>query len=431
MDQSKLLAACVHCGFCLPSCPTYALWGQEMDSPRGRIHLMSLVASGRGSVDQTFTRHIDACLGCMACVPACPSGVQYGALVEGARAEVERANGRSLRERAFRALLFRVLPFAGRVRWLLAPAVVLSRLTSRWTPLAIARQLSLRALARPAPAPAVAAGPARARVGVLLGCVQRAAMPGVNDATVRVLAAEGCDVAVPPGQGCCGALSRHAGRLDEARAFARRLIERFEHAGVDTVVVNAAGCGSSMKEYGELFDDDPAWAGRARRFAARVRDVTELLAELGPRAPRHRIDARVAYHDACHLAHAQGIRRQPRELLEQIPGVTLLEPGDGEMCCGSAGIYNLVQPAAASTLGERKAGRLASLTPDLVASGNPGCSLQIAAAAAQLGTPLRVMHPIELIDLSIRGRQPSGAPAAARPPSRQARPPAAPGPPPR
>ncbi|MGE0443715.1 MAG: (Fe-S)-binding protein [Vicinamibacterales bacterium] len=413
MDRSKLLSACVHCGFCLPSCPTYALWGQEMDSPRGRIHLMNVVSAGRGAVDETFTRHIDACLGCMACVPACPSGVQYGTLIEGARAEVEQAKTRPWRERMFRALLFRVLPYAARVRAVLAPAMLLARVTRGWAPLALARQLDPRALLQPAPPSTPAAAPARAKVGVLLGCVQRAVMPSVNDATVRVLAAEGCHVEVPREQGCCGALSRHAGRLDEARVFARRTIDVFERAGVDRVVVNAAGCGSSMKEYGELFEGDPAWETRARAFGSKVVDVTEWLSAIGPRADRHPIEARVAYHDACHLAHAQGIRQQPRDLLRAIPGITLLEAGAGESCCGSAGIHNLVQPEAAGELGDRAARRLANLDPDLIASGNPGCTLQIAAAAERLGRPVRVLHPIELVDLSIRGRQPSADHAAA------------------
>ncbi|MGE3403863.1 MAG: (Fe-S)-binding protein [Vicinamibacterales bacterium] len=313
----------------------------------------------------------------------------------------------------FRALLFRVLPYAARVRAVLAPAMLLARVTRGWAPLALARQLDPRALLQPAPPSTPAAAPARAKVGVLLGCVQRAVMPSVNDATVRVLAAEGCHVEVPREQGCCGALSRHAGRLDEARVFARRTIDVFERAGVDRVVVNAAGCGSSMKEYGELFEGDPAWETRARAFGSKVVDVTEWLSAIGPRADRHPIEARVAYHDACHLAHAQGIRQQPRDLLRAIPGITLLEAGAGESCCGSAGIHNLVQPEAAGELGDRAARRLANLDPDLIASGNPGCTLQIAAAAERLGRPVRVLHPIELVDLSIRGRQPSADHAAA------------------
>jgi glycolate oxidase iron-sulfur subunit len=245
------------------------------------------------------------------------------------------------------------------------------------------------------------------KVGLLVGCVQRIVFPGVNDATVRVLRAEGCDVVAPAAQGCCGALSRHAGRLDEARAFARRAIELFERTGVDRVVVNAAGCGSSMKEYGELFADDDAWAKRAHEFSARVRDVSELLAELGPpRAARQPVQARVAYHDACHLAHAQGIRSQPRELLRAIPGIEIVELPESDICCGSAGIYNLVQPEAAAALGERKAQQIAALAPDLVATANPGCTLQIGAACTRLGREQRVLHPIEIVAASIEGRRP-------------------------
>ncbi len=242
------------------------------------------------------------------------------------------------------------------------------------------------------------------RVGLLTGCVQRLAFAQVNEATVRVLAAEGCEVVAPRAQGCCGALALHAGREPDARAFAGRAIEVFEQAGVERVVVNAAGCGSSMKEYERLFAGDPEWAARARAFSARVRDVNELLIELGePRATRHPLNLRVAYHDACHLAHAQGVRQQPRDLLQQIPGIELLPFAEQEMCCGSAGIYNLVQPTPARQLGERKVKHIAATSPDVVATANPGCTLQIASIAAETGQPLRVMHPIELIDASIRG----------------------------
>ena len=234
--------------------------------------------------------------------------------------------------------------------------------------------------------------------------MQRLVFSGVNAATRRVLAAEGCDVVTPSDQGCCGALALHSGRLDDARAYARQIIAAFERAGVERVVVTAAGCGSSMKEYDRLLADDPLWAERAAAFACRVRDVTEVLTELGaPRAVRHPLPLRVAYHDACHLAHAQGIRDQPRALLAGIPGLDLVRFAEQDLCCGSAGIYNLVQPEPARELGLRKAANLAAASPDVVASGNPGCTLQIAAAASELGRPLRVMHPIELLDASIRG----------------------------
>jgi glycolate oxidase iron-sulfur subunit len=234
--------------------------------------------------------------------------------------------------------------------------------------------------------------------------VQRLVFPQVNAATVNVLAAEGCDVLAPTEQGCCGALALHAGRLDEARAFARRTIEVFERAGVERIAINAAGCGSSMKEYGQLLADDPAWAERARAFSARVRDVTEVISELGaPRAPRHPLALRVAYHDACHLAHAQGVRQPPRDLLRSIPGIEILPFAEQEICCGSAGIYNLVEPDAARELGDRKAAHIDAVRPDLIATANPGCTLQMTAASARLGRVRPIRHPIEILDASIRG----------------------------
>jgi glycolate oxidase iron-sulfur subunit len=265
--------------------------------------------------------------------------------------------------------------------------------------------VSLRQLTSRLPEQVAAQGPARARVGLVAGCVQRVLFPQVNQATLRVLSAEGCDVRVPPDQGCCGALSLHAGRQEEAKAFARTLIERFENAGLrsfDVVAVNAAGCGSHLKGYGELFAGDPAWAERARRFAARVRDISEFLAALGPRAPRHPLPARIAYHDACHLAHAQGIRAQPRALLQAIPGLTLLEIPDGEQCCGSAGTYNLTEPEAAAEIGERKVTSLLTTRPEMLVTGNPGCALQIGKVLRGRGLELPAAHPIELLDASIR-----------------------------
>jgi glycolate oxidase iron-sulfur subunit len=416
--ERALIDKCVHCGFCLPSCPTYALWGEEMDSPRGRIYLMKSGLEDRVPMTPAFVGHFDACLGCMACVTACPSGVQYAPLIEATRAQIERRYRRGLADRLFRQAIFAVVPFPRRMRIALTPVLLyqwiqpflrrsglLKILPPRLRALAaLAPPVSAAGLAATVPERSPAVGPRRMTVGLLTGCVQRLVFAHVNDATIRVLAAEGCDVLAPATQGCCGALSLHAGRTDESRAFAKGTIETFERSGVERIVVNAAGCGSSMKEYGQLFADDPAWAGRAAAFAARVRDVNELLIELGEvRAPRHPLELRVAYHDACHLAHAQGIRQQPRDLLMGIPGIELLPFAEQEICCGSAGIYNLVQPDAAHDLGVRKVGHIAAVNPDVVATANPGCTLQISSTASELGRTMPVVHPIELLDASIRG----------------------------
>ena len=413
-----LIDKCVHCGFCLPTCPTYVLWGEEMDSPRGRIYLMKSGVEGRVGMTPRFVGHFDACLGCMACVTACPSGVQYGPLIEDTRAQIERRFPRSLGERLFRKAIFTLVPYPGRMRLALLPAVLygriqpmlarsglLDRLPHRLRALArLAPPVSFRALTAKIATRTPATGERRMTVGLLTGCVQRLVFSHVNEATMRVLSAEGCEVLAPPAQGCCGALALHAGRPDEARVFARRTIAAFESAGIERVVVNAAGCGSSMKEYDRLLADDPGWAERARAFTARVRDVNELLAELGPpRAPRQRMDLRVAYHDACHLAHAQGIREQPRELLRQIPGIELVTFAEGELCCGSAGIYNLLEPEPARQLGRRKLKNITDVKPDVIATANPGCTLQLLSVAAEEGTKIRVVHPIELIDEAIRG----------------------------
>ena len=418
VPSRTLIDACVHCGFCLPTCPTYVLWQEEMDTPRGRVYLMKAGLEGRAEMSATFVSHFDACLGCMACVTACPSGVQYGPLIERTRAQIERHYERPAGERLFRWLLFALLPYPGRLRIAMAPLIVLGPILRalertgllRFAPsrvrslISVAPQPTIRSLIQRVPEHTPASGTARLKAGLLIGCVQRLAFPDVNRATIRVLAAEGCHVEAPAAQECCGALALHAGNIDQARELARHNIEVFEQSGVDRIVVNAAGCGSSMKEYGELLADDRAWAARARAFSAQVRDVSEVLMELGePRARRHPISARVVYHDACHLAHAQGVRVQPRALLGAIPGIELLTPAESEICCGSAGIYNLVQPEPAAELGERKARHIAALKPDVIATGNPGCILQIAAAGRRLGYTWTIVHPIELIDQSIGG----------------------------
>ena len=413
-----LIDACVHCGFCLPTCPTYVLWNEEMDTPRGRVYLMKAGLEGRAAMSPTFVGHFDACLGCMACVTACPSGVQYGPLIERTRAQIERHYERPFAERLFRSLLFAVLPYPSRLRLAMAPLVILGpilRALERRNVLNVLPR-SVRSLIALAPRPSLAslvsdglpehtpaAGAPRLRTAVLTAGVQRLALAGVIKATVDVLSAEGCAVDAPSAQGCCGALALHAGNIDQARELAKHNIDVFERANVDRIVVNAAGCGSSMKEYGELLHDDAAWADRARAFSAKVRDVSEVLVEIGePRAKRHPVKARVVYHDACHLAHAQGVRAEPRAVLAAIPGVEVLTPAESEICCGSAGIYNLVQPEPAEQLGERKARHIAALKPDVIAAANPGCILQIAAAGRRLGYEWEIVHPIELIARSIK-----------------------------
>jgi glycolate oxidase iron-sulfur subunit len=409
--KNDLLDACVHCGFCLPACPTYESWGEEMDSPRGRIDLMRALAEGEARLTPTVVGHFDRCLGCMACVTACPSGVRYDVLIEQTRAAVERGHRRPRAERWFRAFLFALLPYPRRLRLALIAYVGLGlRWLSRRFRLgrflprrlasleALAPDVGLGALVAGLPARTPARGTRRARVALLAGCVQRVAFPGVNQATLRVLAAEGCEVLVPPGLGCCGALSLHAGRADEARRLARAALDTLAAAEVDAVVVNAAGCGSAMKEWGALLADDP----RAAELAAKVRDVSEFLVELGAVAPRGRLELSVAYHDACHLAHAQRVRAQPRALLAAIPGLELRELGGGDACCGSAGIYNLVEPESARPIGLRKVEHVLAADADVLASANPGCTLHLARLLAERGRPLRTAHPIELLDDSIR-----------------------------
>jgi glycolate oxidase iron-sulfur subunit len=405
LDEVRRLAdECVHCGFCLPTCPTYVLWGEEMDSPRGRIHLLKelLEEPSGGLPTATVATHFDRCLGCMACLSSCPSGVQYDRLIEEARERVEEAQHRSLGDRLVRELVFRTVPYPGRFK-----AALLAERIGRRLPLpaALTPLVGLappwRSTARiPRLTPAV--GESRGRVGVLLGCVQRVVFGDVNAATVRVLAAEGFDVAAPR-QGCCGALSVHAGRLDEGRARARRLIDSFDDDELDAIVVNAAGCGSTMKEYGQLLRDDPEYAEKAERFASRVRDASEHVSLEASRASMGPVPMRVALQDSCHLLHAQKVGGELRAALARVPELEVVEAREQQLCCGSAGIYNLVQPKAAAQLGQRKAAQILATEPDAYVSANPGCLIQVSAALRSEGVAIPALHPVELLDASIRG----------------------------
>lgn len=398
---------CVHCGFCLPACPTYVLGGEEMDSPRGRIHLVKLVQEGHATLDDTVRTHFDRCLGCLACMTACPSGVKYDNIVEQTRAQLERHRPRPATEGLFvQALLTMVhsrtlLRLAALGGWVFGP-VAKALGPALPGPFAQAPALlppvSLGSALRDLPERTPARGPVRARVGLVAGCIQSVYFQEVNAASVRVLAAEGCEVIVPPTAGCCGALAAHAGQDEAARDQARRLIAAFEGAEVDHVVFNAAGCGAHGKRLQHLLHDDPDWSDRARAFDAKAIDLLELLDRLGPVAPRQPVPLRVAYHDACHLSHGQGIRRAPRDLLSAIPGLEVLELEEPDLCCGSAGIYNLLQPEAATALGERKAAHVAATTPDLLTAANPGCLLQL---GRYVGVP--TAHPVALLDWSISG----------------------------
>ena len=410
---------CVHCGFCLPACPTYVLWGEEMDSPRGRIYMIKKAAEGAAPVDERFRQHMDNCLGCMACMTACPSGVEYNKLIEPVRAQIERNAPRGAGESFLRRLIFATFPYPARLRLLGIPLVVyeksglralvratgvLNRLPKRLAAMeALLPDLPPELFTR-LPAVVWPKSAPRRRVGMLTGCVQRVFFPHVNAATARVLAAEGCEVVIPREQACCGALMVHSGLEEEAAALARKTIAVFEAAQVDAVVVNSAGCGSTMKEYGYLLRDDPKWAGRAAAFSAKCKDIAELLCELEPQAPRHALKLRAAYHDACHLQHAQGVRDQPRRLLAAIPELEVAEIPEGSLCCGSAGVYNLLQPDAANALGDRKVENLLSTRAQAVLSANPGCLLQLMNGLRRRGLKaMPTFHMVELLDASIRG----------------------------
>lgn len=401
---------CVHCGFCLPACPTYDVLGTEMDSPRGRLHTMRALEAGRIAPTEAVVRHLDLCLMCRACETACPSGVPFSQLLETSR---ESMVGTKVRPRSQR-VMERLITWAvalppGVQRVGIAVLRVAERLglgqrladSSRGTgQRAVAAGLLLSSPPDGVTVPTItpAVGQRRMRVGMLAGCVARWTFGRVNQSTAQLLSMAGCEVVVPPSQRCCGALHLHGGRKDGARKLARRNIAAFEEVGhLDAIVVNAAGCGTALKDYGTLLADDPVWATRAADFAARTRDALELLDELGLPPARREVPRRVAYHDACHLAHGQGVRSAPRRLLESIPGLTLVPLADADRCCGSAGIYNLLHPDEARKILAPKLERLAASGADVVAAANPGCLMHLAAGARRAGLPLETRHPLELL----------------------------------
>jgi len=416
----KLIDSCVHCGFCLSTCPSYRVLGKEMDSPRGRIYLMDAINEGEIALNTATVEHFDSCLGCLACVSTCPSGVQYDKLISATRHQVERNYNRSLPDKLVRQLIFSLFPNPDLLRILLFPLLVYQKLgisqvlqatglikaiSPRLAAMeSILPEITLKSFQDNLPDIIPAKGEKRYRVGVILGCVQRLFFSGVNEATVRVLTANGCEVVIPKSQGCCAALPEHQGQTEQAKVLARQMIDSFADTHVDFVIINAAGCGHTLKEYGHILADDPEYAEKAKIFAAKVKDSQEFLANVGLTAklsPLTDKNLTLVYQDACHLLHGQKISVQPRQLLKQIPGVTLKEPIDAALCCGSAGVYNMLQPEVAEELGKQKAQNLLNTGADLIASPNPGCSLQISKYLQ--GKTISVMHPMELLDYSIRG----------------------------
>jgi len=415
---------CVHCGLCTSACPTYLETGNENDSPRGRIYLMRAVTDGRLEMTSTVQRHLDLCLDCRSCETACPSGVQYGRLIEPFRVEMQRAEARRGEGDSkgwFRQyIMYGLFPYAGRMRWALWPARIMQRLgmdrllesigAYRLLPQKLQRmQSQLPRLEPSTPAfpdvlPAI--GPKRARVGLFTGCVADAMFGHVNWATARVLQANGCEVVIPKSQACCGAIHYHSGADSPALQFANQNAAAFNLDDLDAVIINVAGCGSMLKDYGhvahEVVPNDLAQNERLNRFAHKVKDVSEFLMELGPIKPPGQVKLRATYHDACHLVHAQKIRDQPRDLLSIVSGLELIPLVESEVCCGAAGSYNLTEPEMSDRLAERKLNHILATKPDAVIMGNAGCSLQIQASIRKSGHKIWVAHPMEILDLAYR-----------------------------
>ncbi len=408
---NEILRSCVHCGFCTATCPTYKVLGDELDSPRGRIYLIKDMLENGKVPDAKTVQHIDRCLSCLSCMTTCPSGVHYMHLVDHAREYIEKNYRRPLGDRALRWLLARILPYPTRFRLALAGAKLARPLRRVMPDRRLQAMLDMAPRDIPPPSlndsPQVfaAEGERRKRVALLVGCAQRALNTDINDATIRLLRRHGCEVVIPKGLGCCGALTHHMGRTDESHAMAaaniRALTAEIDGAGLDAVVINTSGCGTTVKDYGHMFENDPL-AGDAARVAALAKDITEVMADLGLSDATHAKPLRVAYHSACSLQHGQQIRATPKELLAAA-GFTVLEPKDSHICCGSAGTYNLMQPEISGELKRRKVETLEALTPQVISAGNIGCMMQIGS-----GTGVPVVHTAELLDWATGGPRPRG-----------------------
>ncbi len=408
-ESEKILRACVHCGFCTSTCPTYLLTGDELDGPRGRIYLIKEMFEKERPADASTARHIDRCLSCLSCMTTCPSSVHFMHLVDHARTHIEKTYARPFDERAMRAALAFVLPRPALARPLFRLAAALRPL-AHMLPRRIAAALALAprrlssASSVDAPQVFAAQGARRKRVALLNGCVQRVLDASINEATIRLLTRHGAEVVVAKGVGCCGALPHHLGKVDESRRYARANIEAWsreiESGGLDHIVVNASGCGTSVKDYGHMFRNDPTFADKAAHISSIAKDVTEILPEIGFAPSGDAPKLRVAYHSACSLQHGQKISQEPAALL-RAAGFEVVAVPEGHICCGSAGTYNVLQPEFAEALRSRKVANIESVAPDIVAAGNIGCIVQI-----RSGTTLPVVHTVELLDWASGGPKP-------------------------
>lgn len=416
--SKELIRDCVHCGFCLSACPTYLETGNELDSPRGRIYLMKSALEGEIPLEGSLVTHLDRCLGCLACEPACPSGVQYGSLIEASRSQIDRRYERSTEDKLHRSAIFSLFPHPGRLKLMLPFLYIYQKLgissflrssgaLGKISPKLEQMEAMLPDVKSPSfprglPSVIAAKGKKRYRVAMLTGCVQSVFFSDVNEATARVLSENGCEIVVPSVQGCCGALSVHSGRLSEGRDFARDTISTFENLDVDALIINSAGCGSTVKDYGEILTEDEAFSERAEALSGMTKDVMEFLSEIGLTGELKELNLRVTYQDACHLGHAQRVKQEPREVMSKIPGLELVEMPESDVCCGSAGIYNLVQPEMSLDLLQRKTENLSTVHVDYITAGNPGCLLQIKKGIDKRGLNIKTAHPIELLDWSYR-----------------------------
>ncbi len=404
-EANSILRKCVHCGFCTATCPTYVELGDELDSPRGRIYLIKNMLEADAPATEEVVTHVDRCLSCLSCMTTCPSGVHYMHLVDHARRHVEETYQRPFADRWLRNLLALVLPRPELFRLALIGAM-LGRPFRGLMPARLKAMLDVAPSGLPQrsptdePAVHAASGEKRMRVALLTGCAQKVLAPSINEATIRLLTRHGCEVVVAKGAGCCGSLTHHMGREDDALAAAKANIAAWTDANVDAVVINASGCGTTVKDYGFMLREDGAWAERAAAIADKTRDISELMADLGLQAPKRETGQRVTYHAACSLQHGQRVRNAPKDLLTKA-GFTVVEPGESHLCCGSAGTYNLLQPEIAGRLKTRKLANLAATEPDLIATGNIGCQMQIGS-----GADVPVVHTVELLDWATGGPTP-------------------------